>query len=139
MLAWDAPAINDQPTRNSLMARALRVAFALTVLVPVVASAQGGASAVKVTEDKPGLLKRAKIAPDSATKLALAAVPNGKVKSGEIEEEDGKLIYSFDITVPGKRGIEEIHIDPATGAVVGREHEEPTSKAPPAKPKTANP
>ncbi len=125
------------------MPRALRFALALTAFVPVAASAQGGASAVKVTEEKPGLLKRAKISPDSATKLALAAVPNGKVKAGEIEEEKGKLIYSFDITVPGKRGIEEIHIDPATGAVLGREHENPASN-PPAKtaaptPKTAQP
>ena len=121
------------------MHHALRFAFALTALVPVVASAQGGASGVKVTEDKPGLLTRAKISPDSATKLALAAVPNGKVRSGEIEEEKGKLIYSFDITVPGKRGIEEIHIDPATGAVLGREHENPTAKTAAPTPKTAHP
>ena len=121
------------------MPRALRLALALTALVPVVASAQGAASAVKVTEDKPGLLTRAKISPDSATKLALAAVPNGKVRSGEIEEEKGKLIYSFDITVPGKRGVEEIHVDPATGAVLGREHENPTAKAAAPTSKTAKP
>jgi uncharacterized membrane protein YkoI len=121
------------------MPRALRFALTLTALVPVVASAQGGTSTVKVTEDKPGLLKRAKISPDSATKLALAAVPKGKVTSGEIEEEKGKLIYSFDITVPGKRGVEEIHIDPATGAVLSREHENPTAKAAASTSKTPKP
>jgi len=110
--------------------------LALSVLVPAGAFAQAAPSKVKVTEDKPGLLKRAKIAPDSATKLALAAVPNGKVVAGEIEEEDGKLIYSFDITVAGKAGVEEIHIDPATGAVVGREHENPPAKTTPSKPGT---
>jgi uncharacterized membrane protein YkoI len=121
------------------MPRAFRFALALSALVPAIALAQGTPSAVKVTEDKPGLLKRAKISPDSATKLATAAVPNGKVTAGEIEEEDGKLIYSFDLKVLGKSGIEEIHIDPATGAVAGREHENPSEKAALAKPKAAKP
>ena len=112
----------------------------MSLLAPVDAVAQGAPpAAVKVTEDKPGLLKRAKVAPDSATKLALAAVPNGRVTKAEIEEEDGKLIYSFDIKVPGKRGIEEIHIDPATGAVLGREHETDAAEPAAAKPKAAKP
>ena len=122
------------------MSRALSVIFAMSLLAPVVAVAQGAPpAAVKVTEDKPGLLKRAKVAPDSATKLALAAVPNGRVTKAEIEEEDGKLIYSFDIKVPGNRRIEEIHIDPATGAVLGREHENDAAKPAAAKPKAAKP
>jgi uncharacterized membrane protein YkoI len=113
-------------------------AFSLLVAVsiaPVALCAQGATAPkpVKVTEDKPGLLKRAKISADSATKLAVAAVPNGRVTKGEIEEEKGKLIYSFDIKVPGKGGIEEIHIDPATGAVVGREHEGGDEKPAPKK------
>lgn len=117
------------------MHRTLSAALILAIAAPAVVGAQGGtAKPVKVTEDKPGLLKRAKISPDSATKLAVAAVPGGRVDKGEIEEEKGKLIYSFDIKVPGKKGIEEIHIDPATGAVVGREHEggaeKPAAKKP---------
>jgi uncharacterized membrane protein YkoI len=110
----------------------------LLAIVPSLAAAQG-TPAVKVTEDKPGLLKRAKIAPDSATRLALAAVPNGKVRSGEIEEEQGKLIYSFDIKVPGKSGITEVHIDPTTGAVLGQERERDAPKPAAAKPKAAKP
>ena len=113
------------------------VSIMLLAAAPAFATAQAS-PAVKVTEDKPGLLKRAKITPDSATRLALAAVPNGKVRSGEIEEEKGKLIYSFDIKVPGKSGITEVHIDPATGAVLGQEHEGDAPKAT-AKPKAAKP
>ena len=74
-----------------------------------------------------------------AARLALAAVPNGKVRSGEIEEEKGKPIYSFDIKVPGKAGITEVHIDPATGAVLGQEHEGDAPKPAGAKPKAAKP
>ena len=87
---------------------------------------------VKVTEDKPGLLARARVNPDLATATALARVPGGVVKAGEIEEEGGKLIYSFDIKVAGKRGIEEVHVDAMTGALIKSEHEddaaEPTAK-----------
>ena len=104
--------------------RGLGMTLVLAFVLPAAGAAAhaqaGSASPIRVAEDKPGLLERAKISADSATKLAAAAVPNGRVTSGEIEEEKGRLIYSFDITVPGKRGIEEIHIDPATGAVVSR-------------------
>ena len=69
------------------------------------------------------LKARAKIRGDSAKKIARAQVPNGKIRSGEIEEEKGKLIYSFDLKVPGKSGIDEVNVDAMTGAVVGHEHE----------------
>jgi uncharacterized membrane protein YkoI len=71
-----------------------------------------------------GKLKaQAKISGDSAKKVALAQVPNGKIQSAEIEREKGKLIYSFDVKVAGKAGVEEVNVDALTGAVVGKEHE----------------
>lgn len=60
---------------------------------------------------------------DSARALALRTVPGGAIRSSELEQERGKLIYSFDVKVPGKRGIEEVNVDAKTGALVGREHE----------------
>ncbi|MBL0172768.1 MAG: PepSY domain-containing protein [Gemmatimonadaceae bacterium] len=83
---------------------------------------------VKVSEDKPGLLKKAKIAADSAVAIARATVPGGTISGAEIEEEDGALIYSFDIKVAGKKGVEEIHVDAVSGKVLTREHEEPASE-----------
>src|SRR5689334_23190946 len=59
-------------------------------------------SAVKVTEAAPGLLKRAKIASDAAIASAQAKVPTGKLDTAEIEEEDGKLIYSLVFKIAGK-------------------------------------
>ena len=79
---------------------------------------------VAITEDKPGLLARAKIQPEQARQIALNKIPNGTVTKGELEEEDGKLIYSFDITVPGQKGITELHIDALTGDVLKTEHED---------------
>jgi uncharacterized membrane protein YkoI len=86
-------------------------------------AAKQDVKAPKITEDKPGLFKKAKITPEAATATALAKVPGGSVKKGELEEEDGALIYSFDITSPGKKGIDEVHVDAMTGAVVKTEHE----------------
>jgi uncharacterized membrane protein YkoI len=66
---------------------------------------------------------RATFAPDSAIKIALARVPGGTISGGELEEEDGRLIYSFEIKIAGKSGEEEVHVDARTGEVVKQEHE----------------
>lgn len=97
-----------------------------------VASAPLSAQAVVVKEDKPGLLKKAVVKSEVATATALAKVPGGKIQSAEIEEEDGKLIYSFDIKVAGKSGIEEVNVDAKTG-VATVEHETPKDEAKEAK------
>lgn len=78
---------------------------------------------VKIVEDKPGLWARATFAPDSAIRIALARVPGGTISAAELEEEDGRLIYSFEIKVAGKSGEEEVHVDARTGEVVKQEHE----------------
>ena len=69
------------------------------------------ASAKKAEESQAALRKEAKIAEADARKTALAAVPGGKVQSHELERENGKLIYSYDIKVAGKSGIEEVNVD----------------------------
>jgi uncharacterized membrane protein YkoI len=83
---------------------------------------------VKKEESQAVLLKEAKISEATARSTALARVPNGSVKSSEIERENGKLIYSFDITVPGKTGIEEVNVNAIDGSVVGQAHETPKSE-----------
>lgn len=70
-----------------------------------------------------GLWEKATFSLDSAAKLALARVPGGRITKGELEEEDGKLIYSFDVAVEGKSGIEEVHVDARTGEVIAVKHE----------------
>ena len=74
------------------------------------------------------LAAKAKITEAAAAATALAKVPGGKIESVELEEEDGKLIYSYDIKVAGKKGIEEIQIDAITGAVAKTEHEDPAAE-----------
>ena len=59
---------------------------------------------------------------------ALTAVPGGKVSSAEIERENGKLIWSFDVKVPGKSGVEEVNVDAMTGHIVAQVHESPAAE-----------
>jgi len=88
-----------------------------------------GADTVTVKEEKPGLLAKAAVTPQDARAKALAAVPGGTITSAEIEEEDGKLIYSFDIRVAGQADITEVHVDAKTGEVAPIEHEKAADEA----------
>jgi hypothetical protein len=98
-------------------------------LAAVFAAAPLAAQGVTVKEDKPGLLKKAKITAEAATATAQARVPKGRIVSAEIEEEKGNLIFSFDIKTDGKTGIDEVNVDAITGRVLGVEHETPGAEA----------
>lgn len=94
-----------------------------------VAAAKAKTAAPKEAESQAALQKEAKISLADATTTAMKAVPTGKVTAHELEREDGKLIYSFEITIAGKKGIEEVNVDAMTGAVVSKEHEDPSTEA----------
>ncbi|HEY4984571.1 MAG TPA: PepSY domain-containing protein, partial [Verrucomicrobiae bacterium] len=69
------------------------------------------------------LMAKAKVSRADAEKTALAKVPNGTIKEGELEKEKGKLIWSFDITTPDTKDITEVNVDAITGDVVAVEKE----------------
>lgn len=101
----------------------------LIVIILTGACASGGqgtarvVNGVKVEENRAGLWPRATFSPESAIKIALARVPGGTITEAELEEEDGRLLYSFEIKVAGKAGEEEVQVDATTGEVVKQEHE----------------
>ncbi|PYU30119.1 MAG: hypothetical protein DMG31_14705 [Acidobacteria bacterium] len=66
---------------------------------------------------------QAKIGAEQARATALQAVP-GTVKDSELESEHGRLVYSFEITRPGQRGITEVNVSAMDGSIVDvhREH-----------------
>ena len=74
------------------------------------------------------LAKEAKVSLEEARKTALAAVSGGKVQSEELEREKGKFVYSFDIKVDKKSGVEEVGVDAMTGKIVEKKHESPKSE-----------
>ena len=116
-------------------------AGALTLAIALAAPGVLGAQTTKPRhETQAQLQKEAKIPLSTAQATALKEVPGGRVASHELEREKGKLIYSFDIKVAGKSGIEEVNVDALTGAVVDKSHEsaadekkEAASQHPPAK------
>ena len=69
------------------------------------------------------LAAEAKISEDAARATALGKVPRGQIASLELERESGQLLYSFDIKVPGKSGIDEVHINAIDGRVLSVQHE----------------
>lgn len=83
---------------------------------------------VKKAETQAALQKEAKISEETARATALKEVPTGTVKSSELEREHGKLIYSYDITVPGKTGIDEVNVNAIDGSVIAKQHETPKSE-----------
>ena len=68
-----------------------------------------------------------KITMDQARAIALKKAP-GKVKSAELENEHGKLIYSFDIATSAK-DVTEVNVDALNGKIVAVQHENAAKEA----------
>jgi hypothetical protein len=79
-------------------------------------------------EEHSGLRARAKVSPDTARATALAKA-TGRIQSQELEEENGRLVYSFDIKVPHRSGVQEVQVDAMTGEVVSVKHESAKGEA----------
>lgn len=75
------------------------------------------------------LLRQATVPEQAAAKTAAAHVRHGRIQAVELENENGKLIYSYELKVPGHSGIEEVNVDARTGAVVNTEHEGPGAES----------
>lgn len=76
-------------------------------------------------DDQAALQAQAKITKDQAQQTALTKAPGGTIKEGELEKEHGKLIWSFDIAMPGTPNITEVGVDAITGEVVSVDTETP--------------
>ena len=80
-------------------------------------------------ESEAALAAKARVRRESATKIALASVPSGKIQSAEIENENGLLVWSFDISMPNSKNITEAQVDAMTGKIVSTEVETPKDQA----------
>jgi hypothetical protein len=97
--------------------------LSLTLLATFITVASAVAAPAVKSKVPADLAAKAKISLDAARTTALTKVPKGQVQSEELEEENGKLLYSFDIKVPGRSGIEEVEIDALDGSVINVDHE----------------
>ena len=102
---------------------------ALTVVsvagAPAIGAQQSKANPPYKRDLPAALMREAKVSEADARKVALSRVANGRIQAVELEREDGKLLYSYELKVPAKSGIEEVNVDAITGLVASVEHETP--------------
>lgn len=70
-----------------------------------------------------------KVSREQAEAVAQTESKGGRIVSAELEREHGRLIWSFDITIPNSKDIREIQVDANSGDVVNREIETPAQQA----------
>ena len=99
------------------------------IICSVLAAALLAGCATEKSESQARLMAQAKVSKDAAQQTALAKVPNGTVKEAEIEKEDGKLQWSFDVTTPDSKDITEVNVDAMTGDVISVDKESAQSEA----------
>jgi uncharacterized membrane protein YkoI len=112
-------------TKNTMKLKHIaHLALAAIVACAIVTNAKA-----EDKKDEKDLKSQAKITKKEAAKTALAKVPNGKIKDAELEEEKGRLIWSFDIATPDSKNITEVVVDAKTGEVVSVDVETPEDQA----------
>lgn len=107
--------------KTSMLLNVTAVALLGTFLPLVTVSASSANDA--------SLVKSARVTKNQAERIALAKVPDGRIKSAEIEKEKGHLVWSFDIAKPRTKDITEILVDAKTGRIIARQTESPTDQA----------
>ncbi len=95
-------------------------AMSLLFVIGLFAFASINVSAQKEKQD-PKLAKQAKITMAQAREIAQKKA-EGKIEGEELEKENGKLIYSFDIR-NAKGTITEVQVDAKNGSIVSIEEE----------------
>jgi hypothetical protein len=91
--------------------------------------AAGAQTPPPVKSKIPAALKKdAKISIEVARAAALKKVP-GQIREEELEKENGKLVYSFDIRAPGQKDITEVQVSAIDGSIVSVEKENAASEA----------
>ncbi len=110
-----------------------RLAILSLLLVPFSVSAAELPCSIRPAKDTaelalPGL---AKVSQAAAQKAALSSIKaqSTEVVDGELEIEQGCLVYSFDIRISDKSGIEEIMVDAGTGKILSHKHESTRQEA----------
>jgi len=79
------------------------ISGSVSVLTALVVMACGGSDRSEAKSSPASSLEPsgAKISLEEAKRLAAVEVPNGTLEEGELEKEDGRLIYSVDLSVEG--------------------------------------
>jgi uncharacterized membrane protein YkoI len=74
------------------------------------------------------LKSKAKLSVEDAREIAAKKVP-GTIKEEELEKENGKLVYSFDIQLKGEKDITEVQVSAIDGSIISVEKENASAEA----------
>jgi|RhiMethySRZTD1v2_1073278.scaffolds.fasta_scaffold4286353_1 uncharacterized membrane protein YkoI len=75
------------------------------------------------------LLAADRVSRGRAETTALQLVPGGAIVSGGLEKDKGnKLVWAFDVSIPGSRNVKAIAIDAYTGMVLSNTLEAPEDR-----------
>ena len=94
----------------------------MLICLVAIAALLAGCSTEK-GESQANLAAQAKISKEAAQQTALTKVPNGAVKAAELEKENGKLQWSFELNVPDSKDLTEVNVDAITGDVISVDKE----------------
>jgi uncharacterized membrane protein YkoI len=83
--------------------------------------------------DSNSVVAKAKLSKAQAEQIAMTQVPGGKIKEGELEMENGILLWSFDVAMQGSKNITEVNINAVSGKIVAVDVETPEAQAKEAK------
>lgn len=87
------------------------------VAKPQTTQKQDASATATVKEERPGLLSRATVKPDSARMIATKELPSATFTSQSIRERSGRLMYVFRLK-PAKGQSRDVMVDAMTGAVI---------------------
>jgi len=106
----------------------MRLRYLSIVAALAVAGSSARAQATYKREIPDSLVKAAKISEAAAAETAQKRVPNATIARVELERENGKLIYSYDMKTKGKSGVDEVNVDAVTGKIISVAHESPVTE-----------
>ena len=106
----------------------IRAMVAGLLAIGLCAAAGAQTQAPKKSKIPAALKKDAKISIEDARATALKKVP-GEIQEEELEKENGKLVYSFDIRATGQKEITEVQVSATDGSIVSVEKENAASEA----------
>jgi len=99
----------------------------LALLIPLAALGADLNCSVKAskTTKKADLTAMAKVKDSDARKSVLDSfkASGATITKGALGVEEGCLVYSYDVQLPGKKGAEEVLVDAGTGKVLLSQHE----------------
>ena len=97
--------------------------------IPMVTAALGFAVpyAFAADQSQPALVMDAKVTEAQAKATALKEVPHGIVKTFQLGNDHGQLIWSLDVAKPRGKGMTKVNVDAKTGKIASVQ-KEPAAK-----------